>query len=128
MYLIFFFLLWFFLDDIENTVLECLLVLAESVLLPRVVRRLQVEPVPSHALLKDAHHVLVIWVLFKLECSAVLHEFLELGGISFAKLLKRRLHLFLLDIVILFSFASPGKTLPRQTSSQEIQKNVAYSF
>ena len=68
----------FLADDIEYTVLQGFLVLAESVLLPRVIQDLHVQAMSDHALLKKPNDVLVVWVLLKLQTPAILHEFLKL--------------------------------------------------
>ena len=82
----------FFLDllglpvnDAHHLRLQCFLVLAQAVLLPRVVKDFSVEVVPGHAGLKETYHSLVVWLLFELESPAHLHELFEFVRLSFAK-------------------------------------------
>ena len=88
-------------NDVHHTVLEGLLVLGESVLLPSVVEHSWVEVVPRHAPIEESLTCPVVGLLLELECAAVLHELTELRGLSAAKFLQRSLNLLLLDIVVL---------------------------
>ncbi len=54
------------LDHIQDAVLERLFVFAESVLLPGVVRALQIISMPHHAFFEQSNYVLEIGVLLKL--------------------------------------------------------------
>ena len=64
-------------DDVHETVFEGLLVLGQSVLLPRVVENFGVEVVSAHARLEETHACLVVGLLLKLEGTTVLHELSE---------------------------------------------------
>ena len=70
----------------------------------------------------------VVRFLLKLERAAVLHELAELNGMSAAQLLQRRLNLLFLNVVVLFVLAAPGEALPRQSSLDEVQQDVADSL
>lgn len=63
---------------IHNRVFECLFVLAQSVLFPGVIHELLIIMVSVHARLKHIDHRLVIWLLFELQCTTVIHKFTEL--------------------------------------------------
>lgn len=111
-------------DDIEHTVLEGLLVLAESVLLPREVEYLVVKVVAEEALLEHVDEELVVGLLLELELPTVLHVLLELWRVALAKLLKRSLQLLLLYVVILLVLVPPRETLPGQTALQEVEQDM----
>jgi hypothetical protein len=112
-------------DDVEHTVLQCFLVLAESVLFPRVVQDLHVQAMSDHALLKQTNDVLVVWVLLELQTPAILHELLELRCVALAQLIEGSLHLLLLNICILLILTPSWQSLPRETSSQKVKQNMA---
>ena len=120
--------LGFLLNDVHQTALESFLVLCKTVLLPSVVEHLLVEVMPLHASLKEANSGLVVGLLLKLEGSAVIHEFLELGWVSGAKLFKWRFHLLFLDGIVLLVFASSWETLPWKRSFEKVEKHMADSF
>jgi len=115
-------------DYVQNTVLQSFLVLTESVLFPCIITHIDVKAMPDNTLLEQANEVLVVWLLLKLKDPTVLHELLELRRIPFAQLLQCGLDLLLLNIVILFIFASAWQALPRQASSKEIQEDMANRF
>ena len=107
-----FVLLGLLVDDIHQTVLEGFLVFGESVLLPCVVKDCSVELVTVHAVLEEADASLDVGLLVKLERSAVLHEFLELRGVSSAKIFKGGFNFLLFDGVVLFVLTPSWEALP----------------
>ena len=88
-------------NDVEHGILERLLVLAQTVLLPSVVEHRAIKVVPLHAVLKEGETGAVVWLLLELERAAVLHVLAELGGMTTAQLFKRSLNLLFLDVVVL---------------------------
>ena len=88
-------------DDVEHRVLQRLLVLAQPVLLPGVVKDAVVEVVALHAALKVVEALAVVRLLLELERAAVLHVLAELAGVTTAELFKTRLNLLLLDVIVL---------------------------
>ena len=115
-------------NDVHQTIFESLFVLCKPILLPRVVKYAGVEVVTLHAIFEESNTGLVVWCLFKLERSAVIHELLEFGWVSTAKILKWCFNFFLLDRVVLFVLASTGQALPWKRSFQQIEKNVTDAF
>ena len=93
---------WLLLDDVKHTVLEGLLVLRESVLLPSVIEDARVLIVPRHTTLEETNASPVVWLLLKFERAAILHELTELRWVATAQFLQRRFNLLLLDVVVLF--------------------------
>lgn len=73
-----------FVDDLHKVCLKRLLLKFESILVPDKVGHLWVPSILLHASLKQSKDELVVWILSKLELSAVIHELLELVGMSFA--------------------------------------------
>lgn len=69
---------WLLPDDVEHTVLESLLVLAQPVLLPGVVVNVTVEVVSPHAVDEETFAGAIVGLLFELQAAAVLHELTEL--------------------------------------------------
>ena len=65
-------------DNVQYTVLEGLLVLAQPVLLPGVVVNVAVEVVSPHAVDEETFAGSVVGLLFEFERAAVLHELSEL--------------------------------------------------
>ena len=126
--LVFLLFLWLLLDDVHKTILESFLVFCKPILLPSIVEHLGVEVVPLHASLKEADSSLVIRLLFELERSAVLHELLELGRVSRAKIFKWCFHLLLFDGVVLLVLASAWETLPWKRSFKQVKEHVADCF
>jgi hypothetical protein len=73
--------------------------------------------VSHHALFKKSNNVLVVRILFKFQGSAIFHELLEFGGMTFAKFFQSCLCLLLFDVIVLLVLASARETLPRKTAS-----------
>ena len=121
-------LLGLLLNDVHKTILERFLVFCKPILLPSIVEQLRIEIVPCHAVLKEPDSSLVIRLLFELERSAVVHEFLELRWESSAKFFKWRFHLLFLNGIVLFGLASSWETLPWKRSFEQIKKHVADSL
>lgn len=70
---------WFLsVNNVQHTVLEGFLVLAQPVLLPREVEHLHIKLVAGRAVFKHSDALLVVWFLFKFKRTAVFHELLEL--------------------------------------------------
>ena len=65
-------------DNVQYTVLEGLLVLAQPVLLPGVVVNVAVEVVSPHAVDEETFAGSVVGLLLEFERTAVLHELSEL--------------------------------------------------
>jgi len=114
-----------FANDVEHTVLESLLVLAQSVLLPSVVEHVRVKAVPLHARREEADTRGVVRLLLEGERSAVLHELSEFDGVPAAKLGQRRFNLLLLDVVVLFVLAPTWQTLPWERTLNQVKQYVA---
>jgi hypothetical protein len=92
---------WLLAYDVENRILQRFFVLAQTVLLPGVVRNLGVKLVPLQAALKHVKCGLVVGLLLELEGAAVVHKFFELVGVPSAELLEGRLNLLLLNVIVL---------------------------
>lgn len=101
-------------DDIEHRILQRLFVLAQTVLLPGVVKHAVVEIVSLHAAFKVVKALTVVGLLFKLERTAVLHILAELARMAATKLLQTRLNLLLLNVVVLLILRASRQSLPRQ--------------
>ena len=82
----------------------------------------------GHASFEEAHCCLVVWFLLELERPAVFHELLELSREAYAKVFKWRLHLLLLDRVVLLILASAGEALPRKRSFQQVEQHMSDCF
>lgn len=119
---------FFSVNNVQHTVLQRLLVLAQSVLLPGEVKHLHVKLVAGETVFKHADALFVVGLLLEFERAAVLHELLELAGVTAAELLKRGLNLLLLDVIVLFSLASTRQALPRQRALQQIEQHVTDCF
>ena len=117
-------ILWLLADDVEHTVLQGLLILWKSVLLPSVVEDASVEIAYRHTVLKKATAKPVVGLLLELELSAVLHELLELVRVTAAELLERQLDLLLLDSCVLFILGSTWESLPGELALEEVQNHV----
>ena len=115
-------------DDVQHAVLESLLVLRQSVLLPSVVKDSGIEVVSLHALLKEANASSIVRLLLELQRAAILHKLPKLGRMAPAKFLQRRLNLLLLDGIVLLVLATAWQTLPRQRSLDQIKQNVTDGF
>ena len=78
---------WFLsVNNVQHTVLQRFLVLAQAVLLPREVQHLHIKLVPRRTVFEHSDALLVVGLLFKFQRAAVFHELLELGGVASAKL------------------------------------------
>ena len=126
--LIFLFLLGLLLDNIHYAALECFFVSEQSVLLPGEIRALGIKAMSCYASVENPIDNSIVRVLFELQRSAVLHEFLELRGLSFAQFVQTGLQLLLLDIAIFLILGPTWQSLPRQTSLKEIQKDMTNRF
>lgn len=73
-------------------------------------------------------NVFVVWVSSESEGSAVDHKVLELLGLTLAKLINCHFLLLFLDVIIFLILGSTWKALPRQGSSQEVEKHVTDSL
>ena len=113
---------------IQHALLQLLLVLAKSILLPGVIDYLRIQVVALHALLEKLNAELVVWFVFELETAAVLHEVLELAGVPLAELVEGGLELLLLNILVLFIFVFARLVLPWQATSKEVEYDVTYGF
>lgn len=100
-------------DNIQNRVFQCLLIFAESVLLPGVVHHLAVELVALHARLKQIQARFVVGLLVKLQGAAVVHKLLEFVGLPAAEFFQRRFNFLFFNVVVLLVFRATGQTLPR---------------
>ena len=74
-------------DDVQHAVLESLLVLRQSVLLPSVVKDSSIEVVSLHALLKEANASSIVRLLLELKRTAILHKLPKFGRMAPAKFL-----------------------------------------
>ena len=101
-----------FPDDVQYAVFERFLVLAQTVLLPRVVVDVAVEVVSAHAVDEETLACAIVRLLLELQAPAVLHELSKFGRVPAAELLERRFNLLLLNRVVLLVLAATGKTLP----------------
>jgi len=81
-----------------------------------------------HAGLKEAQAGPVVGLLLEIELSAVLHELLELVGVSAAELLKGRLNLLLFDSGVLLVLGATWESLPWELTLKEVQKDMAYGL
>lgn len=115
-------------NDVEHRVLERLLVLAQPVLLPGVVKDAVVEVVALHAALEVVEALTIVGLLLEFERSAVLHVLAELARVTAAELLKTGLNLLLLDVVILLVLGATRETLPRQLALDEVEQDVTDSL
>jgi len=120
--------LWLFANHIQHTVFEGFFVLAQPVLLPGEVHDAAVKFVALHARLEEVDAKAVVWLLFKFQLAAVLHELAELNWMASAQLLQRRLNLLLLDVVVLLILGATGQTLPGKRTLEQIQEDVADGF
>ena len=75
-------------DDVEHTVLESLFIFGEPVLLPGVVKDATIKLVSLHAAFEEVDTGAVVWFLFELERTAVLHKLPEFAWVASAQLLK----------------------------------------
>ena len=121
-------LLWLLGNDVHQTVLQSFFVLCQSILFPCIVEDSRVEVMTLHAAFKESNAYLVVWLLLKLQFSAVLHELSEFRGVSTAKIFKGSLNLLFLDRSILFILASAWEALPWQCSFDKVKENVANGF
>ena len=106
------FFLWLLVDDVQQACFEGFLVLAQPILLPGVVEDLHVKVVALHASFKETNARLIVRFLLKSECSAVVHEFFELGRITSAQVFERQFNFLLLDCSVLFILRPAGQSLP----------------
>ena len=109
-----FILFWLLTNHVEHGALEQLLVFAESVLLPGEVGDSWIKLMSSHAVVKEPHTLVILWLLLELKLSAVLHELLELMWDASTQLSQRSIDLLLLDIVIFLVLAATWESLPWQ--------------
>ena len=73
-------------NNVQHTVLQRFLVLAQPILLPGEVQHFHIKLVAGHAVFKHSDALLVVGFLFKFKRAAVFHELLELGGVAAAEL------------------------------------------
>lgn len=73
-------------NNVQHTVLQRFLVLAQPILLPGEVQHFHIKLVAGHAVFKHSDALLVVGLLFKFKRAAVFHELLELGGVATAEL------------------------------------------
>ena len=78
--------------------------------------------------MEQTDDVSVVWLLSERKTSTVVQEFFVLIWEVFAKVIDRDLLLLFLDIGILFSFGSARKTLPRESSFEEVDQDMTYSL
>jgi len=81
--------------------------------------------VALHAALEQRRDVAVVGVGREGKSAAVVHEFLELGGLVEAELVDGHLLLLALDVIIFLVLGAPGKTLPWERAAEEVQQDVA---
>lgn len=72
--------------------------------------------------------VFVVWLVFEVKGSAVLHVGNEFRWEALAKFFKIGHNLLLLDLLVLFFDTSGSESLPREFSSQEIHEHVSETF
>ncbi len=112
-------------DNFHQVLLQLLLLEHEPVLVPNEVRHLGVPTILLHATLKESQNILIVWILSELELSAIVHEILEFLWVAFAEFIDSDLKLLLFDVVVLLVLGSAWESLPWETASQEVKKNVA---
>jgi len=72
----------------------------EAVLVPNKIGRAQLEIVALHAAFEQTDDVAVVWVGFKSQTSAIVHELFELRRLVKTKFFDGYLLLFAFDVVI----------------------------
>ena len=112
-------------DDLHQILLQSLFFKDQSVFVPDKVRHFGVPSVLFHASFKETKDVSIIGVLCELEFPAVVHEFFEFLWVPFAELVNSHLQLLLLNVIVFFVLRPAWQTLPRQTSSEKVEKHVA---
>ena len=96
----------------------------QPVFVPNEVWLLWVDIVFLHATLEKPDDVAIIRILSEAEASTIVHEFLELLRLVFAKLLDLDLLLLLLDVGVLLSLGSTWEALPWESTHEEIEEHV----
>lgn len=119
---------WLLSYYVEHTILECLFVFGEEVLLPRVVANRRIQVMPLHALFEKAKTILVVRLLLELQTATVDHVVVEFLRHALAQVLQPRLQLLILNILILFVFVAAGQALPRQAAFHEVEHDVSNRF
>ena len=80
-----------------------------------------VEVVARHARLEEVETGAIVGLLLKLQLATVVHVLAELGWVSTAELLERRLDLLLLDVVVLFILGAAWETLPGELALDQVE-------
>ena len=81
-----------------------------------------------HEVLENLAHVVVVWALLELQVATVLQVGVELFRESTSQCLDGRLHLFVLNPVILVVLVLSLEALPRQTAFQKVDQDETNAF
>ena len=81
-----------------------------------------------HASFEQADDVPIIWVLCEAETSAIVHELLEFVRLVSTELFDGHLLFLHLNVGVLFLLWSTWEALPRQWTSEEIEKDMTYGL
>jgi hypothetical protein len=122
--LIFFFICWF-LQRFHHVLFEGFLFEYQAILIPDKIRHLLVEPMSLHAALKLRKNVAVVRIRSEAELATIEHKLFKFDGLIEAELVDGDLHLFTLDVVVLFVFGAARQSLPRKRPSQEVQQHMS---
>ena len=95
---------WLLINYIHHLLLNRFLFHDQTIFIPDVIRRLDIEPVTLHACFEETDDVPIIWILSEAKSTTIVHKLLDLLWYIFAKLIDRGLFLFLFDSGILFCF------------------------
>lgn len=116
------------LDNFHHLLLDLLLFQSKSILVPNEIWLLWIDVILGHAAFKQTDDVSIVWILGEWQASAIMHEFLELIWLIFAKLFDLNLLLLFLNVGILFSLWSSWKALPWERALQKIEENMTDGF
>ncbi len=106
-----------------DLILESCFGLSFSCLLENpVVLEVIFESHSQHYVLEQFLHVIIVWLLFKLEVASVRKILVEFFGQSTCECFDCCLSFLLLNAVVFFIFVFSWETLPRQLAFEEVDK------
>lgn len=115
-------------DDAHHALLQTLFFKKQTVLVPDEVGGFAVVVVPLHAPFEQPNDVLVVGVGRETQTAAVVHEFLEFGGLVQAQFVNGHFLLLAFNVIIFLVLGAAGQSLPGKGSAQKVKQHVTDSF
>ena len=96
----------FLVEDFEHLGLHLFFLHDESVLIPNEVRRLWIDIIVFHTVLKEVNNILIVGGLCKTKAFAVVHKLFEFSWLVFAEFFNSHFFLLLFNIGVFLLLCS----------------------